>query len=166
MSAEFNVRAHLMSFVEPSDIESYAQPSWNQKTTLVRVQEAIEAASSRPEAEKACCALLYAVGNNHAGTYFPVALAMFPFFGHVLRHGSEWSRFAILEALTDLSLSFEPEPGHENFAVLPSDRTESLKSLLLARVGDLREVLESIATGNSAESASAQDLLHALREEP
>jgi hypothetical protein len=71
----------------------------------------------------------------------------------------------MIARLTDLSLSFEPEPGYQDFAVSPGGETESLRSLLHARVGDLGEIFESIASGSGADSVSARELLRALRED-
>jgi hypothetical protein len=154
-----------MSFVELSGITVYAQPSWNRESTLVEVQAAVAAARSRIEAENAYNALLYAIGNNHAGTYFPVVLTLFPFFEQMLRQGLEWPRFTVIEALVDLCSSFWPELGHELFTESATDEPRSLRSLLLARVGALDALFESIASGHGADAESARQLLRALREE-
>ena len=147
----------------PSTNASYPQPAWNQPSTLVRVQEAVEAAYSRTTADEASCALLYAVGNNHAGTYYPIVLTLFPLFESVLRHGSAWSRYAVLESLIDLCGSFEPASEYVMFAVPPSDKPQGLAALLLSNANQLCELVKDIAIFGDVDSDSASELLRVLQ---
>jgi hypothetical protein len=148
---------------ESSTYASYPQPAWNQPSTLVRVQEAVEVAYSRATADEASSALLYAVGNNHAGTYYPIVLSLFPIFESVLRYGSEWSRYAVLESLVDLCGSFEPASEYVMFAVPPSDKPLALSALLLSNATQLCELVKDIAVLGGVDSDSASELLRVLQ---
>ncbi|MCY1045281.1 hypothetical protein OV208_28455 [Corallococcus sp. bb12-1] len=88
------------------------QPSWNPADEVPQALRALAAAT--PEtADAVYSRVLYALGNNHAGTYFPVVLAVVPFLGEFLREGSATTRIQTLEILSDLIASFEPKQGFE-----------------------------------------------------
>lgn len=82
--------------------------------------------------------MLFALGNDHAGTYYPVVLAALPFLGAILREGGLAARLRTLDVLLDLRGSFEPEPF---FELLP-DGTRSLKALLQERMRTLADLVE------------------------
>jgi hypothetical protein len=137
---------------------AYPQPGWN---TPGSVQEALEAAfnaSDKESSEAAYHRLLYAIGNNHAGTYYPVVLTMFEEFEAILHSGKPWPQRTVIEALIDLLLSFTPEPGHDVF------RGRSLSEALRERIVGLRPYFIHIATGDDVAAASAVDVLKYLDE--
>ncbi|GAB2814482.1 hypothetical protein [Ferruginibacter profundus] len=56
--------------------------------------------------------VLFALGNNHAGTYYPVIAAVLPLITKLLQSSQyELVRNCILEILSEWYYSFEPEPG-------------------------------------------------------
>ena len=56
--------------------------------------------------------VLFAIGNNHAGTYYPVIREALDFILEVAVEGaSEVARNCALDILTDLYLSFVPDTG-------------------------------------------------------
>ncbi len=103
--------------------------------------------------------MLYAVGNNHAGTYFPVVLAVVPFLGEILREGGATARLWALDVLIDLIGSFEPEPGFEIAATSAEDRPlrELLKKRIRGLAGDVER--RTVAAESPAELKLAEDLL-------
>jgi hypothetical protein len=107
---------------------------------LSSVREANDSASSTAAYDK----LLYAVGNNHRGTYYPVMLAVMPLLDELLRAGSPWSARTVLEALIDLFESFQPERRYEvtkDFARNPQE----LAHVFEESVRRLRPSLERLA---------------------
>ena len=118
------------------------------------------AARDKASSVAAYRALLGAVGNDHAGTYWPVVLALVSALEEPLRDGGEWARHAALEALVDLCGSFEPEPGHETWGGV------SLASRLRIRAETLLPSIEPIAAGDGIAAPGAANLLELLREPP
>src|SRR5690606_17686531 len=94
---------------------------------------ALASCASEGEAIEAYHRFLFAVGNNHAGTYCQVVLATVPFLGELLASGGDATRRAVLDALIDLTGSFAPEPGQETVADANGSALE-LRSLLADRV--------------------------------
>jgi hypothetical protein len=140
-----------------------AQPPWNEKDSVANALRALSVASS-DGSDEAYSRMLYALGNNHAGTYYPVALAAVPFLGAILREGGPTARLRALDVLIDLVGSFEPEPGFETIAT--SGGRHSLSELLKNRVLDLAVLIEHrrLDAASPEESKMAQDLLALLRE--
>jgi hypothetical protein len=140
-----------------------AQPSSNTKDEVVSALRALSLAS--PEtADEAYSRMLYALGNNHAGTYYPVVLAAVPFLGAILRDGGATARLRTLDVLIDLVGSFEPEPGFE--VVASSAGRRSLKDLLKEKVLTLAAQIERRRSDAASpeEAKLAQDLLALLYE--
>ncbi|RDZ29375.1 hypothetical protein [Lysobacter silvisoli] len=126
------------------DWNAYARPPWSDAAQLRAALSTALHADGRSGVERAYGALLNAVGNNHAGTYWPVAVPLLPWLGELMAHGSIWSRRAALEVFVDLAGSFEPERGHEQAA--PE---------LARQAWALRPRLEAIAAGNDEDTATA-----------
>ena len=53
---------------------------------------------------------LFAFGNNHAGTYYPVVLSALPFLHQILQQGERDARMATMAVLEELTY-FSPEPS-------------------------------------------------------
>lgn len=102
---------------------TWPQPEWNGPGTVPSSLRRLGAASSEESARRASDAVLYALGNNHAGTYFPIALPAIPFLAELLREGTLLVRAATLEVLVDLVGSFQPAPGYEVFDGNPLERS-------------------------------------------
>lgn len=134
------------------------QPPWNGPGEIPAALRALATTSSDDDSWHAYNRILYATGNNHAGTYYPVALNLVPFLGEILRHGQIWSRLRALDILVDYIASFSPEPGYEN---VPSAEGQpmSLRSALrhaVARVWTIvgREVESQATDAREAELAT------------
>lgn len=108
---------------------SKSQPEWNKSDAVPRAICGLDAASSDDEMNRTYHAFLYSVGNNHAGTYYPVVLDTLPFLEQMLHSKSAWTRSAVVDILVDLAGAFEPEPGYEMVEGVDGTRS-SLRSLL------------------------------------
>ena len=92
---------------------SFPQPEWNSPDDVPSALRLVASAASERESHAAYDDYLYAVGNNHSGSYYPVVVPTIPFLGEVLVEGGEWAKWTAVQALIDLTASFEPERGYE-----------------------------------------------------
>jgi hypothetical protein len=153
----------MLNGIEEVRWDLEAQPSSNTKDEVVSALRSLSLAS--PETgDAAYSRMLYALGNNHAGTYYPVVLAAVPFLGAILRDGGATARLRTLDVLIDLVGSFEPEPGFE--VVESSAGRRSLKNLLKEKVLTLVAQIERRRSdaASSEEAKLAQELLDLLNE--
>lgn len=141
-----------------ADSHAYPQPEWNGPDSVSAALGDVMQAHDEKSSSSAYNRLLYALGNNHAGTYFPVVLAVMPALEEILRSGKPWPQHTVLEALIDLLTSFQPDPAHDIF------QGASLSSALRERIHALKPLLGSLTTDNPMTNKSAQDLLHCLDE--
>ncbi len=146
----------------------YAQPAGNTGLTVPSALRALADAfagtdASAPDRWGPCHRFLYALGNNHAGTYFPVILPALPFLGELLR-GPPVARGRALDVLIDLIGSFIPEPGHETVAT--ADGPRPLAALVHDAVtpftGDLERLLGTPAS--EEEGRLAREVLELLQD--
>lgn len=96
------------------------------------------------------------MGNNHAGTYYPVVLPVLPEIEQILMNGKAWAQRAVIESLIDLGCSFVPEEGYENYL------GASVQEALNAFIHSMRHHIASLANGNDACAKSAVDLLELI----
>lgn len=142
--------------MELPDLDDYPQPEWNDPGSVRTALEAIQRAHDEPSANEACDRLLWAVGNNHSGTFYPVVLAALPQLERILIHGGAWSQWASMESLIDLGGTFIPEAGHETHL------GTSVRKEVQAFIHSLRSHIEPLAVGNDARSRSAAELLELI----
>ncbi len=145
----------------PDELENYhayPQPEWNDPGSVSAALGDVTQAHDKKSSSSAYNRLLYALGNNHAGTYFPVVLAVMPVLEEILRSGKPWPQHTVLEALIDLLTSFQPDPAHGTF------QGASLSAALRERILALKPLLGSLTTDNPMTNKSARDLLHCLDE--
>jgi hypothetical protein len=138
------------------NFEDFPQPPENEPGTLADAFRALIAASNEPQSDEAYQRVLWAVGNDHAGTYFPVVLPAISTFGLVLRKGSPWAQLTALEVLIDWYCAFVPEVGHELF------QGESLAKLVKQEVEALAPDVDLLSNADSVARASALELKDAL----
>lgn len=141
------------------EFDAYPQPDWNRPESVSAALESVLQTCDEESSSSAYNKLLYALGNNHAGTYFPVALAVLPHLGSILDDGKPWPQRTVLEALIDLFSSFEPDPAYDTFNGV------SLSAQLRDRITALKPHLASLATEGITKK-SAQDLLDCLNVDP
>ena len=82
--------------------------------------------------------MLFSVGDDLGGSYFPIVFDAVPFLGEILEFGTRRSRARTLDVLIDLVGSFGPDPDVVTQDGVPP---ENLPALLRARVEVLRPIL-------------------------
>lgn len=140
--------------------ESKIQPAWNNARALPDALRNIGAAESGDAAAGAYHEFLYAIGNNHAGTYYPVVLDTVPFLASFLE-ANESSRETVLDIVIDLLGSFGPEVGYE--VVDTGDGTTvDLRVLLHRSMASLRPKLEALSSDASSPTRTREMARDAL----
>ena len=142
--------------MRPLDLTQFPQPESNDSQSVEAALNGLRRAGSEAAAIEAYDAFLWAVGNNHAGTYYPVVLAVLPEIEEILVGGQAWAQRAVIESLIDLGGSFVPEEGHENY--LGGSVQESLSTFIQSMH---RHVLP-LSEGKDARAKSAVELLELI----
>lgn len=124
--------------------KSLAQPSWNAPTAVPDSIRELASSTTDEAARAAYNGFLYAVGNNHAGTYFPVLLRALPFLEEILRSPSGRAHETTLDALVDLTGSFEPDPAHRIVAS-ESGTDVALRELVRGAVAGFSDIIGELA---------------------
>lgn len=143
----------MFGTIERLNLAGYPQPASNGQSTIVDALNFLIAAHDQDSSWSAYTQLLFAVGNNHAGTYCPVVLAVIPVLGDILRNDNPWPRHSVLNALIDLCGSFEPEFAYGHF------RGEPLQALLIQSVAKLLPIVKQIAVSECIVAHDAMELL-------
>ena len=99
----------VLDHIDLPDLSPYSQPSSNDARSVSSAFDAILTANDEASSSAAYHRLLYAIGNDHAGTYHSVALSILPGIERILGDGTVWSRHAALEALIELGGPFKPK---------------------------------------------------------
>lgn len=129
--------------------DSIPQPEWNRRGDVAAAIGALVAASSDSDSWDAYNRLLFATGNNHAGTYYPVVLEVIPFLGEILQDGPLLARLRALDALIDLVGCFCPEPGYENVPSMEGTATPldaKMRSAVMRMWSEVGPAVSSRAT--------------------
>jgi hypothetical protein len=137
------------------DLAPFAQPAWNAPDSVAKALATLSHLSDQREYWAAYNALLSAVGNNHAGTYFPVVLPVVQKLQVFLVQGSCLGRRLALEVLLDWTTSFGPEPPWG------AELERAVREAAFA----LRPSIETIALSNAAspdERRLARELVDGL----
>ncbi|MGY4831049.1 hypothetical protein ACVNIS_20920 [Sphaerotilaceae bacterium SBD11-9] len=135
---------------------AWPQPEWNDEGSLALALQRLREAHDESSANEASDQFLWAVGNNHTGTFYPVVLAALPELEKLLVEGSIWAQRAVLESLIDLGGSFVPEEGHELHDGVAVQRA------LQAAVGAMRVHVLPLSVGNDARARSAVELIELI----
>jgi hypothetical protein len=157
----------VLQAVAEVDWSAYAMPPSEQWYRPDRVPAAftlLATASNQEEGQAAYNAVLFAVGNNHAGCLYPAAAPAASLLMRVVREQPGWPRWAALEILIEF-LAFDVD--REEF-VDPSGSVVQTSDVILTTIGTMRGDLEHLSREQSAvpTAKSAQDLLEQLDEEP
>jgi hypothetical protein len=142
--------------MKPLDLSHFPQPETNDPGSVEAALEALWTADDESTAVEAYDAFLWAIGNNHAGTFYPVVLAVLPEIEQILMNGGSWAQRATIEALIDLGGSFVPEQGHETYL------GGSVQETLRAFIHSMRDHLVPLAVGDDARAKSALDLIELI----
>lgn len=138
----------MVDGIKNVDWTSFAQPPWNRGDEVAKALNLLLEAYDRDSMEKSYHRVLYAVGNNHAGTYYPVVLAVIPFLFRIAQAGTRWAQIGAIEILTDWSTSFAAEP--EFRTILDAEgRSVMLDQAVALAIAEGRPVIEMIAGSNA-----------------
>lgn len=152
----------LLRQIESIPWAEYSQPEWNKPDSVsTALVNAASAADARTCSSAYDC-VLYALGNNHAGTYYPVLLAALPVFESMLSDPNHWAQRGAICLLEDLFASFHPEPGFEMVSVqgVQKDVEFAFKSGVRA----FRPLLEELTREACPNAEIASDLLSLIGE--
>jgi hypothetical protein len=136
--------------------EHFPQPEWNDEHSVAGALDALRDAHEEAAADDAADRFLWAIGNNHAGTFHPVVLATLPMLEQLLAAGGPWTQRAVLEALIDLAGTFVPEPGHESYL------GASVQDAVRAFVRSLREQVAPLVEVDDARRRPAVELVELI----
>ena len=158
----------MLEQLESVPWSTFAQPTSNEPSTVPDAFRRLAAAVTESEGREAYHRFLFAIGNNHAGTYFPVVLHTLPFLEAVLRAPGLHARHGALEALIDLIGAFVPDPS---FASIANDSGEPrpLRELVMEQMQALVDPVRTLALDLSADHTTrrlACDLLDLLPTPP
>jgi hypothetical protein len=155
----------LLQLIDAAPWCDFAQPEWNEPETVARILRRIVVAPDEFCRDgRAYNEALYAFGNNHAGTYYPVLLPAMPLLQSLVRSGTSMQQRIALCLLDDLYASFHPERGFE-IAVMDGE-TVQVESVFRACVRALRPTLEHVAAGDGPNAGLGHELLMLMTAEP
>ena len=140
------------------DYQAFPQPEWNSPTSIQAALSSMDEANTEAESWADYSKLLFAVGNDHAGTFYPVAVSVIPELCGKLSSASQWTVHSAVNALVELCCSFEPEPGHARF------EGANVATLIRAAVLEHAALIEHVARAGNSASQHARDLLEGLTE--
>jgi hypothetical protein len=135
---------------------AYAQPWGKPPDTVPRLLARLAAVGRNGSDEDLRSPLLFAVGNDHAGSYYPIAVPAVWCLPEVLRDGTDAARWQTLDLLTDLLGSFDPDPE----AVPLVTEQETLRVALREAAASLRPLVQAMADG----TLGGDGVRHAARE--
>ena len=121
----------MLDSVDQIELSRRQRPREGRSGEVAAALRALAFAASEEDAEVAYHRVLFAVGNNHRGSYFPIVLDAIPFLGEVLGGGTRFGRARALDVLIDLISSFEPDP---EILVQEGLRPDELPGMLHGRV--------------------------------
>jgi hypothetical protein len=137
--------------------DKFVQPKENAPEDVPRALVAIWQAADSASSTAAYHQFLYAIGNNHAGTFCPVVMVTLPFLREILRTGSPVAQSTAIEVLTDLYGSFSPDPEY-----VDSEGARRLKDQVECVVRAFRDAVEVIAGGGGVNAKLAGSFLELL----
>ena len=160
--AEDPGNADVLQAVREVDWAAYPMPSsesWYEPGDIPAAFRRLVAVSNQQEGGAACSAVLFAIGNNHAGYLVPAAAPAAPLLVRVAREHQGWVRWTALEILIDC-LDFGPD--REQF-IDPSGAVVRTRDAILTAVQGMRQDLNRLAQQETGICAgSAQVLLEKL----
>jgi hypothetical protein len=135
---------------------SLPQPPWNEPDSVELALKALRDARDEESAVDATDRFLWSVGDNEAGTFYPVVLDALPAIAAILSEGGAWPQQAAIEALIDVAGTFAPEEGHE------THEGADVRELVRVFVGSMRPVLVPLAGTGDACAHSAGELIELI----
>lgn len=146
------------------DCAEFPGPRWYEPKSVPRALVLLRSARSEADARSAYDSVLFAVGNNHAGSLYPIAAAAVHDILGDIAERSGWSRSAALEILGEL-LRFSPEPDFATFRRSDGTTVDVSLEIVLAVRGSAQLLLRILENPDSPEcdrenALNALDLAH------
>jgi hypothetical protein len=138
--------------------ERFSQPEWNHPDTVPQALQLLASVDDQTLGRRVYHKVLYALGNNHAGTVYPVALPAVPFIRSIAASGQVWARRTAFDILIDLCM-FDPEPGYE-MSIQPDQSQVRLADALRHEIAQARGLAEHMR-----DDATTPDELHSIVQE-
>src|SRR5262249_51781037 len=138
--------------------DSYPRPAYAKECRVPEALRSLYSANDLNAASDAAGKLTWAIGNDHSGSYYPALLGVLPFLEDLLRNGTTWSRTVVLGFLSDMLITFRPEPGYEEFTD-SSGCCVNVEAEFKAWMRALRPLLSHLAQPQYDWSDYAQELL-------
>ncbi len=145
-----------------SNYAEYAQPPWNYPNRVEHAIDSVRNANSEASAYAAYHEVLYAVGNNHAGTYCSVAVPVVAELLRTLTGSKPWAQFAAIEAMIDLTGSFKHEISGFLISFPKGSAAIPIEQALVEQVASSAQALAAIAASGGLAAESAKSLLEVL----
>ena len=142
---------------EKKEMESFSGPEGNSSERVAKALRGFQDVSDEVSSRASYNGFLSSIGNNHAGSYYPIILTAFPDLKAILSSGDRWPQHSVIECMIDLVASFSP--SQEVF------RGESLSKTMLGEILALEELIYAISADSDYAAASAKELLSLLEEE-
>ena len=139
-----------------TSLDHFPQPDSNEPGSAETALDALRNACDESTANEAYDSFLWAIGNNHAGTFYPIILGVLPEIEQILISGKTWAQRAAMESLIDLGGSFVPEKGYETYL------GASVQKTLNAFIQSMRGHITPLADGSDARAKSALELLELI----
>jgi hypothetical protein len=149
----------MLETVDQIESSTRQRPADARTGDLAAALRALAFATSDHAAQDAYHRVLFAVGNDHRGSYFPIVLDAIPFLGEILVAGTRRARARTLDVLIDLVGSFAPDP---DIVLQEGTQHEDLPAMLRARVEELGPTLQMLAADSA--TAEIQNLAEQLLE--
>ena len=100
----------MLDGVDDISWDQFPGPEQYEPDSVVPSLHRLAAAQTFDEAEAAYTNVLFAAGNNHAGTLYPASQAALPFVLAIGLEGNGWAKWGALQTLTEFVL-FSPDYG-------------------------------------------------------
>lgn len=140
----------------------WPRPEWASLSDVSSAVDAVGRVATEQQRQEAYDLLLGRIGNNHAGTYFPIAVPVMECVPGILDGDNELARLCIMDVMIELLDSFRPEHGYEDWRCEESG--EELVQVLRSSVRRLRPRLANAAiSGGEEERGLANELLQLTR---
>lgn len=157
-------KTNLIDQIHAIAWDTYDQPAWNTSQSIIDALTSLMTVTDAQSSTSAYHNVLYAVGNNHAGTYYPVLIAVMPFLEQMAVEGTDWPQRAALSILDDLLASFSPELDHE-WGMVPELGFQPIEAVFTQRLRAMHSALEQIVNTNTPNAQLAQSIIDLLSED-
>ena len=103
--------AKLLGAVDRVRWDAHVEPDEYRPSDPPRAFRSLVSAQAEGDSRSAYNQMLFAIGNNHRGSYYPAARDAVPLLVQAAVTLSGWPRHTAVEVLTDLVISFGPDDG-------------------------------------------------------